>query len=96
MEDYNDRLNSIQQKISQVQGLEKSKEIVDSLNYIIALKDELVYPFINYVQESRWSLQDECERLKVINSKLRNRLFFVLLMSFSLNLLFLIYYIIRG
>lgn len=91
--DYKDRLESIELNISDSEGLEKAKEISESLEYIIELDDDSVYPFVIYLQESIEDIIEKYNLLKAINYELRNELFFALILSLGLNLAFIIYYL---
>jgi hypothetical protein len=91
--DYKDRLESIELNISDSEGLEKAKEIAESLEYIIELDDDFVYPFVIYLQESIEDIIEKYNLLKAINYELRNELFFALILSLGLNLAFIIYYL---
>jgi hypothetical protein len=100
--DYKNRLENIKLNISESEGLEKANEIIESLEYIIKINDEHIYPFITYQQSNinYWinkhkELNNFYNRLIDVNYKLRNELFFGFLISGSLNLIFIIIHYLR-
>jgi hypothetical protein len=82
------KLEVIKKNISITEGLEQSKEIIDSLEYILKLEDESIYPFIMY--------QQSVVHYWIHKHKELNILYNALILSFSFNIIFLIYYIVKS
>lgn len=102
MEDYRDRLEIIKKTIADSEGLERANEVIDSLDYIILSNDEHIYPFIVYQQSyiDYWikkykELINLYDKLIKINSELRKGFILGYIISFSFNIIFIIYYFLK-
>jgi hypothetical protein len=101
--EYRNRLERYKKTISDSEGLERASEIIDSLEYILLSNDEHIYPFIVYQQSyiDYWinknkeliSLYDNSIE---VNSGLKKGFFFGCIISFSFNVIFIIYHFLKG